>query len=266
MRRRRETMQTLRTLAQIIAEHLSRYPAAPTAPSSDAPWWARERHAERQRVARSAAYRALSDDAHNAQANAHAEPPRSWMTDCYCTTWTRTEIRRDAADVIVGVTHCGGDLVCDRCQNVGRVLYTEGVFEKNGREWAEYSLASEPGYSLARSVEDAAAEAVPFHYEETPAAGVGAQMYLGKGTGHVSVPPNAVARRGGGECSYVIFYDRNGMPVAAYATRSRGPETWVESVPSPIAEAHFARYHYPIERLIRTPSEDTRATLFGVAS
>lgn len=101
--------------------------------------------------------------------------------------------------------------------------------------------------------------------EQTPSPG-GSFVGLGKGTASVTVPERAIARRGGGECSYVIFYDRDGAILAAYRTRSQGCDTWAESISPQVAEQHFTVYRYDIERVARTPSEATRAAVFGGAS
>ena len=127
------------------------------------------------------------------------------------------------------------------------------------------SLASEPGYSLARTVQDAAAAAVDFTAEEEPSGGAGRRLKFAKGTCSVTVPKKAIARRGGGECSYLAFYGRDGRIVASYVSRSRGPETWAEPCSHESARRHFSEYRYPIEPCARTNAERTTSAVFGGA-
>ena len=131
--------------------------------------------------------------------------------------------------------------------------------------WA-CSLSGGRGCAMAEEVREAARLAVTFIAEPPPPAATGGDfMGLGKGTGRVRVPPGSVARRGGGECSYLIFYDHAGTPLAAYTTRADGPEVGVVSIASPRAEQHFAAYHYPIQAVTPTADEHARTTIFGGA-
>lgn len=199
----------------IVERHIAQYAPA-SVPPTDAEWYARAVHADRQIDAARAAYIALSKE---------------------CWTW--------------------GAFAAD---DAGRLDFDAQRIERTAIH--SLSLATEPGYSHAQRVEAAAKAAVVFRDEPTPEPSR-ARVSLGKGTSSVNAPDNAVARRGGGECSYVIFYDRVGAIVGAYISRSRRCESWAEPCAAQIAEAHFATYHYQLQPCGRTAVETTRAVIFG---
>jgi len=129
--------------------------------------------------------------------------------------------------------------------------------------WAQ-SLGDEPGHSLARQVCAAARAAVPFLDEPEPPPAKGGRIGLGKGTCSVPIPTGAIARRGGGEHSFVAFYDREGNMLAAYRTRSAGPDTWAEPASADYLAKVTSGYGLgPVLPCSRTEAERVTALVFG---
>lgn len=114
-----------------------------------------------------------------------------------------------------------------------------------------------PLYSQIRATAELA---VPWIDEREPAPGAG-RLGLAKGTCSVTVPAGAIARRGGGEQSFVIFYDRGGEILAAWSATGCRNETWV--VPMSLAAAQAVSS--PLLPALRTGAEQIRRSLFGGA-
>ena len=106
----------------------------------------------------------------------------------------------------------------------------------------------------------AAQAAVPFVHEPEPLPATGSESIgLAKGCAGVGVPRGAIARRGGGEWSGVIFYDAAGEVLAAYRAESEACETWVVACEAPESGVE----HGPIQPATRSAAEAALCAVFG---